>query len=58
MESRGPIFFWPVANGWIKTFRCLEVPEHAANKDADLKQATRNDSRVTRIGKTIRKTSL
>lgn len=29
-----------------------------ANKDADLKQATRNDSRVTKIGRFIRKTSL
>jgi putative colanic acid biosynthesis UDP-glucose lipid carrier transferase len=29
-----------------------------ANKDADLKQATHNDNRVTRIGKFLRKTSL
>ena len=28
------------------------------NNDADLKQATRNDSRVTKVGKFIRKTSL
>jgi putative colanic acid biosynthesis UDP-glucose lipid carrier transferase len=28
------------------------------NNDSDLKQATRNDARVTRIGKFIRKTSL
>ena len=28
------------------------------NKDADLKQATKNDARVTKIGKFIRKTSL
>ena len=30
----------------------------ANNKEADLKQATRNDSRITKIGKFIRKTSL
>ena len=28
------------------------------NKDADLKQATQNDTRITKIGKFIRKTSL
>ena len=28
------------------------------NKDADVKQATRNDSRVTKVGRFIRKTSL
>ena len=29
-----------------------------SNKDADMKQATKNDTRVTKIGKFIRKTSL
>ncbi len=59
LESRGPIFFGQLRTGKDKkTFRCLKFRSMRANKDADLKQATRNDSRVTRIGKFIRKTSL
>ncbi|MFN8307174.1 MAG: undecaprenyl-phosphate glucose phosphotransferase [Ferruginibacter sp.] len=59
LESRGPIFFGQLRTGKDKkTFRCLKFRSMRSNKDADLKQATRNDSRVTRIGKFIRKTSL
>lgn len=59
LESRGPIFFGQLRTGKDKkTFRCLKFRSMRTNKDADLKQATRNDSRVTRIGKFIRKTSL
>ncbi|MCC7377952.1 MAG: undecaprenyl-phosphate glucose phosphotransferase [Chitinophagaceae bacterium] len=59
LESRGPIFFSQLRTGKNKkTFRCLKFRSMKANKDADLKQATRNDSRVTKIGRFIRKTSL
>jgi putative colanic acid biosysnthesis UDP-glucose lipid carrier transferase len=59
LESRGPIFFKQLRTGKNKKpFYCLKFRSMRSNKDADLKQATRNDNRVTKIGKFIRKTSL
>ncbi len=59
LESPGPIFFSQLRTGKNKkTFRCLKFRSMKFNKDADLKQATKNDTRVTAIGKFIRKTSL
>ncbi len=59
LESRGPIFFSQVRSGRNnKTFRCYKFRSMAVNKDSDTKQATKNDKRITRIGKFIRKTSL
>ncbi len=59
LESRGPIFFAQIRSGRNnKTFRCFKFRSMAVNKDSDTKQATKNDKRITRIGKFIRKTSL
>lgn len=59
LESKGPIFFSQLRSGKNnKTFFCLKFRSMAVNKDSDTKQATRNDKRVTKIGKFIRKTSL
>ena len=59
MESKGPIFFGQLRSGRNnKTFRCLKFRSMRVNKESDTKQATRNDNRITRIGKFIRKTSL
>ncbi len=59
LESRGPIFFKQMRTGKNKkSFYCLKFRSMRSNKDADIKQATQNDSRVTSIGKFIRKTSL
>lgn len=59
LESRGPVFFTQLRTGKNKsTFKCLKFRSMRSNKDADLKQATRNDARVTTIGKFIRRTSL
>jgi len=59
LESRGPIFFAQQRTGKNKsTFKCLKFRSMRFNKDADVKQATRNDARVTTIGRFIRKTSL
>ena len=58
-ESRGPIFFAQKRTGKNnKPFNCLKFRSMQANKDSELKQATRSDARITRIGKFIRKTSL
>jgi putative colanic acid biosysnthesis UDP-glucose lipid carrier transferase len=59
LESKGPIFFAQLRSGKNnKTFYCLKFRSMRVNKDSDTKQATKNDNRVTRIGKFIRKTSL
>lgn len=59
LTSRGPVIFKQLRSGqdnkpfWCYKFRTMQV-----NKDSDSKQATVNDSRVTRLGKFMRKTSL
>lgn len=59
LESRGPIFFSQLRTGKNKkSFYCYKFRSMRKNKDADLKQATINDSRVTKIGRFIRRTSL
>ncbi|HVX00541.1 MAG TPA: exopolysaccharide biosynthesis polyprenyl glycosylphosphotransferase, partial [Candidatus Babeliaceae bacterium] len=59
LESRGPVFFKQMRTGRNnKPFSCLKFRSMRTNKDADLKQATQNDSRITGIGRIIRKTSI
>ncbi len=59
LESRGPVFFSQLRTGKNKVpFYCYKFRSMKKNNDADLKQATVNDSRVTKIGKFIRRTSL
>lgn len=59
LESKGPIFFSQKRTGKNgQEFNCLKFRSMKPNKDSDSRQATKNDMRVTRIGKFIRKTSL
>jgi putative colanic acid biosysnthesis UDP-glucose lipid carrier transferase len=59
IESRGPVFFSQLRTGKNKKpFYCYKFRSMRKNKDADFKQATVNDNRVTKIGKFIRRTSL
>jgi putative colanic acid biosynthesis UDP-glucose lipid carrier transferase len=59
LESKGPIFFSQLRTGKNKkSFYCYKFRSMRMNRDADLKQATANDSRVTKIGKFMRRTSL
>ena len=59
LESKGPIFFKQLRTGKNKkAFYCLKFRSMRFNKDADLKQATQNDRRITSVGRFIRKTSL
>lgn len=59
LDSGFPIFFKQLRTGKNKrTFYCLKFRSMKPNKDSDLKQATKNDQRMTRIGKFIRKTSI
>lgn len=59
LESGRPIFFKQQRTGKNKkSFYCWKFRSMKSNKDADLKQATKADDRITRFGKFLRKTSL
>jgi putative colanic acid biosysnthesis UDP-glucose lipid carrier transferase len=59
LESPGPIFFKQMRSGRNnKPFKCIKFRSMKRNKDANSKQATKNDDRLTKIGRFIRKTSL
>lgn len=59
LESKGPIFFIQKRTGFDnREFQCFKFRSMAVNKDSDDKQAGKNDMRVTRIGKFIRRTSI
>lgn len=59
LESKGPLFFVQKRSGLDnKDFYCYKFRSMAMNKDADKEQASKNDMRVTSIGKFIRKTSI
>lgn len=60
LDSQGPVFFAQVRNGfnnkefWIFKLRTMTVMEQGA----EVKQAGRNDRRVTRVGRWLRRTSI
>ncbi len=59
LESKGPIIFSQLRSGKNnKNFRCYKFRSMRMNKESDEKQASKNDSRITRVGRVIRKTSL
>ena len=59
LESKGPVFFPQLRTGKNKkNFYCLKFRSMHVNKDSDSVQATKHDSRITKIGKFMRKTSL
>ena len=59
LESKGPVFFVQIRTGSNNThFKCYKFRSMHINNDADKKQATRHDSRITRIGAFMRKTNL
>ena len=59
LESKGPIFLIQKRTGFDnREFQCFKFRSMAVNKDADARQAGRNDMRVTMIGRFIRRTSI
>jgi len=59
LSSKGPVFFRQKRTGYKnKTFTCLKFRTMVMNREADRVQASENDSRITGIGKFLRKTSL
>ncbi len=59
LESKGPVFFKQKRNGInYKPFNCYKFRSMYPNHLADIKQVSKNDNRVTKIGKFLRKTSI
>jgi putative colanic acid biosynthesis UDP-glucose lipid carrier transferase len=59
LQSPGPVFFVQKRSGLNnEPFDCFKFRSMTVNKESDSKQATKNDARVTRIGRFMRKTSL
>jgi putative colanic acid biosysnthesis UDP-glucose lipid carrier transferase len=56
LESKGCPFFTQLRTGYKnKTFKCYKIRSMKINDEADSRQATDNDERVTRVGRLIRR---
>lgn len=59
LDSRGPVFFTQLRTGLTDNpFFCYKFRTMRVNNESDSKQATKLDSRVTRLGAFLRKTSI
>ncbi len=59
LESKGPTFFKQKRNGLnYHEFFCYKFRSMRLNEISDLYQVSKNDPRITRIGRIIRKTSI
>ncbi len=59
MTSPGPVFFKQKRTGYLgRDFYCWKFRTMHVNRDADARQATRNDNRVTKFGHFLRHTSI
>jgi Undecaprenyl-phosphate glucose phosphotransferase len=58
-ESKGPTFFNQMRTGyWNKPFDCFKFRTMQVNENSDQLQATKGDSRITKIGAFLRKTNI
>jgi putative colanic acid biosynthesis UDP-glucose lipid carrier transferase len=58
-DTKGPLFFVQKRNGLnYKEFNCYKFRSMELNDKADLDLASKNDVRITKVGKFIRKTSI
>ena len=59
VDSRGPVFFIQLRTGLTDNpFYCYKFRTMKSNLESDSKQATKHDSRLTRLGAFLRKTSI
>jgi putative colanic acid biosynthesis UDP-glucose lipid carrier transferase len=59
LTSKGPVFFMQKRSGERnKEFLCYKFRTMCVNIEADTKQATKDDPRITSVGKMLRKTNL
>ncbi|WP_240472173.1 exopolysaccharide biosynthesis polyprenyl glycosylphosphotransferase [Christiangramia echinicola] len=59
LESRGPVFFKQLRHGYNRqSFWCYKFRSMRINTESNSKMCVKNDCRVTRLGKFLRKTSI
>ena len=59
LESKGPVLFKQLRSGRDNnSFFCYKFRSMKINNDSDVKQASKKDNRITRIGAFLRKTSI
>jgi putative colanic acid biosysnthesis UDP-glucose lipid carrier transferase len=59
LDSKGPVFFKQLRSGKDnKPFYCLKFRSMSLNSDSDILQASRDDARITQVGKFIRRTCI
>jgi putative colanic acid biosynthesis UDP-glucose lipid carrier transferase len=59
LDSRGPVFFIQKRSGkGNKPFSCFKFRSMKVNRLSDILQATKNDKRLTRVGRFLRRTNL
>jgi len=59
LNSKGPVFFVQERSGKDnRQFKCFKFRTLAVNKEANTQQVTRNDSRITPLGRFLRKSNL
>ncbi len=59
LSSKGPVFFKQKRSGVNnKEFNCYKFRSMKVNEEADLVQAVKGDSRITKLGSILRRTSL
>jgi len=59
VDSRGPVFFIQQRNGeGNKPFGCIKFRTMVVNDEADTKQATKGDLRITKLGAFLRRSSI
>lgn len=59
LSSKGPVFFVQQRTGINnRVFKCLKFRTMRVNNESDVKQATVNDTRITALGRFLRKTNI
>lgn len=59
LDNPGPVLFRQVRTGWNnQNFICYKFRSMVLNDTSNSKEAVRNDKRITRIGKILRKTNM
>lgn len=59
LDSSGPVFFIQRRVGRLgRSFKCLKFRTMVVNEQANSKQATENDNRITRVGRFLRNSNL
>lgn len=59
LDSRGPVFFIQLRSGKNnQPFRCIKFRSLRVNNESDSKQVSRDDNRITKLGRFMRKTNI